>query len=262
MTNKLIKAIIVDDEELGRVNLLSALRAFPEWNVVALCESVASASLALEQHQVDVVFLDIQMPEVSGLVLARRLSQTPNPPVIVFVTAYDGYALHAFEYFALDYLLKPFSNQRLQQTLERASQMIQMRQKSAYSESLQAYVENSREASKVSDTYLTRVTIRSIGELEVVSLDTVSYLSSAGNYVELATPQGSKLLRLTMNAMEEKLNPSIFVRIHRSHMVRISEIEKLSDFVGGTARLSLRNGPSFPVSQAYLAKLKEAVLAS
>lgn len=252
-----IKALIVDDEELGRANLEASLVGIPEWRIVASCDSVASAQQVLKQEAVDVVFLDIQMPEVSGLELARRLSQQANPPVIIFVTAYDAYALHAFDYFALDYLLKPFSTQRLRQTLERAQEMVILRQRSEYGESLRAYLNTDTTAS---NQYLQKVTIRSLGEIEIVSLDLVNYMSSAGNYVELHLAESTKLLRLTMNQLEEKLDPRVFIRIHRSHIVRIQQIEKLTDFVGGAARMIMRGGINLPVSQAYLSRVKEALL--
>ncbi len=251
-----IKALIVDDEELGRINLEACLATVPQWQVAASCDSVDSALQVLNREPIDVVFLDIQMPEVSGLELARRLSLQASPPVIIFVTAYDAYALHAFDYFALDYLLKPFSTQRLHQTLVRAQEMISLRQKSAYSESLRAYLDTNTVAK---NHFLQKVTIRSLGEIEVVSLDAVNYMSSAGNYVELHVGEMTKLLRLTMNHLEEKLDPKTFIRIHRSHIVRIANIEKLTDFVGGAARLTLNGGVSLPVSQAYLNKLKEIV---
>lgn len=254
-----INAIIVDDEQLGRVNLQCALRNYPDWQVLALCESASEAEQVLAQHQIDVIFLDIHMPETSGIDLAKRLCKTNAPPVIIFVTAHSCYALHAFECFALDYLLKPFSNTRLSETLVRAAETVRMRGKSGYGQTLNAYLET---GSTPQHSYLQQVAIRSLGEIEVVSLDQVSYISTAGNYVELHTKLGCKLLRVTMNTLEQKLDPQVFVRVHRGYIVRATDIIKLGNFTNGAATLALRCGHTLPVSRAYLQAVKEIMIDS
>lgn len=254
-----INAIIVDDEQLGRVNLQCALRNYPEWQVLALCESASEAEQVLANNQVDVIFLDIHMPETSGIDFAKRLSKTDASPVIIFVTAHSCYALHAFECFALDYLLKPFSNARLSEALTRAIETVRMRGNSGYGKSLHAYLEF---GSAPQSNYLRQVAIRSLGEIELLSLDQVSYVSTAGNYVELHTKQGCKLLRVTMNTLEKKLNPAIFVRIHRGYIVRATNIVRLSNFTNGTAKLILNCDTTLPVSRAYLQTVKEMMVDS
>lgn len=251
-----INAIIVDDEELGRINLQCALRNHPEWQVLALCESASEAEEVLANNQVDVIFLDIHMPETSGIDLAKRLCKTSAPPVIIFVTAHSCYALHAFECFAMDYLLKPFSNARLAEALVRAAETVRMRGNSGYGKSLNAYLEAD---STPQDSYLQQVVIRSLGEIELLSLDQVSYISTAGNYVELHTKQGCKLLRVTMNTLEKKLDPKIFVRIHRGYLARATHFAKLSNFTNGAATLILSCGITLPVSRAYLQTVKEVM---
>jgi two-component system LytT family response regulator len=254
-----INAIIVDDEELGRINLQCALRSHTDWNVIALCESASEAEELLSRNRVDVIFLDIHMPETSGIDLAKRLCKTNAPPVIIFVTAHSCYALHAFECFAIDYLLKPFSNARLSEALERAAEMVFMRDKKCYGQSLNAYLEASV---KPQHHYLQQVALRSLGEIEILSLDLVNYISTAGNYVELHTKQGSKLLRVTMNTLEQKLDPDVFVRIHRSFIVRASRIVKLGNFINGAAQLTLSCGTVLTVSRAYLQTVKEILVDS
>ncbi|MBC3807924.1 response regulator transcription factor [Undibacterium seohonense] len=252
-----IKAIVVDDEELGRLNLQCALRNHPDWHVLALCESASEAEQVLDNNQVDVIFLDIHMPETSGIDLAKRLSKTNAPPVIIFVTAHSCYALHAFECFAMDYLLKPFSNTRLSEALVRAAETVHMRGNSDYGKSLHAYLEA---GSIPQNKYLQQVAIRSLGEIELLSLDQVGYVSTAGNYVELHAKQGCKLLRVTMNTLEQKLDPAIFVRIHRGYIVRATHIVKLSNFTNGAAKLILSCGTTLPVSRAYLQTVKEMMV--
>lgn len=252
-----INTLIVDDEELGRVNLHCALSAHPNWQIVAECDSVASAEVALAQHKVDVIFLDIQMPEVSGLELARRLACSPTPPIIVFVSAYDSYALHAFECFALDYLLKPFSNERLAQTLARAAEAVKMQERANYAEVLRAYVD---ERSQPSSAYPEQVVLRSAGEIALLPLAQVKFITAAGNYVELHTAHGSKLLRLAMNKFAQTLDPAIFIRIHRSHIVRRAEMASLNSLADGAAKLTLVCGASLAVSESYVQSVRECML--
>ena len=133
-------ALIVDDEALARQNLSHALRAFPRWTLSGLCESASTAREFLAAHRVDAVFLDIQMPKESGLGLAQTLSETDEPPVIVFVTAFERFAVQAFELHALDYLLKPFDDERLKQAVVRAEALIDLRERAGYRSALRGYM--------------------------------------------------------------------------------------------------------------------------
>lgn len=251
-----INAIIVDDEELGRVNLRCALSTYPDWQILAQCDSVASAETALAQHKIDVIFLDVHMPEVSGLELARQLARSPAPPIIIFVTAYDRYALHAFECFALDYLLKPFSNERLAQTLERAAEAVKMKERANYGEVLRAYVDSEN---KPATSYAEHVVLRSAGEIALLPLAQVRTITAAGNYVALHTAQGSKLLRQVLNKFAQTLDPTIFIRIHRSSIVRIADMASLNNLNDG-AKLTLICGTTFTVSETYVPRVRECLM--
>ena len=136
-----IRALIVDDEEPGRINLRYGLAAHANWQLVAECASAAAARAVLDEQEVDVIFLDIQMPQETGLALARELAQREEPPLVIFATAYNEHAIEAFEVHALDYLLKPFDDQRLAQALERAAAMLEQRQRAAYARALRAFAE-------------------------------------------------------------------------------------------------------------------------
>ena len=139
-----VRYLIVDDEPPGRANLRLALGAHPDWRLVAECDGTAAARTVLAAQEVDVIFLDIQMPAESGLVLAREISRLRAPPLIVFVTAYSEHAIDAFEVHALDYLLKPLSDARLAQAVERIGAMLGQRQREAYGAALTRSRENSR----------------------------------------------------------------------------------------------------------------------
>jgi two-component system LytT family response regulator len=135
-----LRALIVDDEEPGRVNLRYALAEYPRWHLAGECASVAAARALLAAEPVDLVLLDVQMPQESGLALARELCQLAEPPLLVFVTAFNAYAVEAFEVHALDYLLKPIDDQRLAQALERAEAMLAQRQRAAYGQAVRAFL--------------------------------------------------------------------------------------------------------------------------
>lgn len=250
-----IRAMVVDDEEPGRLNLRYALAGFPEWQLLAECSSTAQARAKWAESPCDVAFLDIQMPGESGLMLARELSALPQPPVIVFVTAYERYAVEAFEAHALDYLLKPFDDERLAQTLARASSMLDLR-RGNYGEAL-------RRSLEVLETpparYLSRVTVRSIGAIESIDLADIHFLSATGNYVSLHLEQRTVLHRATLSHMATLLDPETFIRVHRSFLVRRQQIQQLRVTGDGTYALTLRNGNQVPVSSRYVDAVRSAL---
>jgi len=244
-----IRALIVDDEEPGRINLRYGLAPYPEWQVVAECGSAAAARAVLAQQAVDVVFLDIQMPQESGLALARSLAQQDEPPLVVFVTAFNAHAVEAFEVHALDYLLKPFDDQRLAQALERAAAMLQQRQRAAYGRALRDYA-----APPVQ--YWQQLNVRSVGRIECVQLDEVLWIEAAGNYVELRLAQRRLLHRVPIGRLEQHLDPASFLRVHRSAIVRRAQVAALERLEDGSSQLLLRCGDKVPVSERHLAAVR------
>src|SRR6059058_3013751 len=163
-----IRYLIVDDEAPGRTNLRLALGAHPDWVLVSECESAAQARAALTGQEVDVIFLDVQMPIESGLALARDVSRLGEPPLIVFVTAYSEHAIDAFEVHALDYLLKPVGDVRLAQAVERVSAMLGQRQREAYGAAVRDYV--AADAGGPAK-YLEHLNVRSVGRIEQVRVE-------------------------------------------------------------------------------------------
>jgi two-component system LytT family response regulator len=248
-----LRYLIVDDEAPGRANLRLALEACPGWTLAGECDSAAAARQALRSQDIDVVFLDIQMPSKSGLVLAREVSNMREPPLIVFVTAYSEHAVDAFEVHALDYLLKPLDDARLAQTVERCEAMLRHRQREAYGAALRNYVD-AADAQR-----LDRINVRSVGRIEQVLVAEILWIESAGNYVELHLGARTVLHRMTLNRLEALLDPDTFLRVHRGAIVRRDQIASLTTTGDGSYRLDLRCGTSVAVSERYLGRVKSAM---
>ncbi len=245
-----IHYIIVDDEMPSRMNLRLAMAPHRDWLLAAECDDVESAEAALERHEVDVVFLDIQMPGQSGLDLARTISRLREPPLIIFVTAYSEHALDAFEVHALDYLLKPLDDVRLAHTLERTAAMLGQHRREAYGTALRRYVdpEPEQKASVIS--------VRSIGRIEQINVADILRIESAGNYVELRLAARTVLHRIALSRMEALLPTDEFVRVHRGTIVQRKQIMRLETTGDGTYQLTLRCGDVVALSERYAAALK------
>lgn len=253
-----VRYLIVDDEAPGRANLRLAMAAHPDWVLVAECDGTAAARAVLAGQDVDLVFLDIQMPGESGLVLAREISRLREPPLVVFVSAHSEHAIAAFEVHALDYLLKPLSDARLAQTVERSAGMLRQRQREAYGAALRDYVDAGAD-SNAAPRRMDHVNVRSVGRIERIGLDQILWIESAANYVELHLGGRSVLHRITLNRMEALLPPEAFLRVHRSAIVRRDQIARLETSGEATWRLTLRCGGMVAVSERYLEALRAAM---
>ena len=252
-----VRYLIVDDEAPGRANLRLAMAAHPDWLLVAECEGTAAARAVLASQDVDLVFLDIQMPGESGLVLAREISRLREPPLVVFVSAHSEHAIAAFEVHALDYLLKPLSDARLAQAVERSAAMLRQRQREAYGAALRDYVEAGADPGAA--RRMDHVNVRSVGRIERIGIDEILWLESAANYVELHLAARSVLHRITLNRMEALLPSGAFLRVHRSAIVRRDQIARLDSTGEATWCLTLRCGGVVAVSERYLDAVKAAM---
>ncbi len=247
-----LRYAIVDDEEPGRTNLRLAMEAHPGWQLAAQCDGAASARAALAAGRIDLLFLDIQMPRESGLLLARELGRMTEPPLVVFVTAHSTHAIEAFEVHALDYLLKPLSDARLAQAVERAALLLAGRQRGAYGSALRAYAEG--------PAYLDQVSVRSVGRIDQVQVADILWIEAQGNYVALHTAAGSPLHRVALSRLETHLDPAHFLRVHRSAIVRRTQAVGLRVAGDGSYLLRLRAGYEVPVSERYVAATRELLL--
>jgi two-component system, LytTR family, response regulator len=241
--------LIVDDEAPARRNLRLALAAHPGWQVVGEAGSAAEARALMATQAVDVLLLDVQMPVETGVRFARALARSAQPPIIVFVTAYDAFAIEAFEAHAMDYLLKPFDDARLGQALDRAAAVLALHQRAG---------DLAREPldAAAPPPSLTMVTVRSVRRIERIRIDDVLWISSAGNYVELHLGARTVLHRAPLGWMEARLDPAQFLRLHRTALVRRSAIQSFRTHPQSGNRVILSNGDEIAVSPKGVTALK------
>jgi two-component system LytT family response regulator len=258
---QVIQALVVDDEPLGRANLRLSLKDHSSWGLVAECGTVREAREILNSDAtVDVVFLDVQLPQESGLTLAKELAALESPPILVFVTAYQHYAVQAFEFHAIDYLLKPFDDARFADALSRVEGLIALRGKGApYRDVLRNYVEHA-EAPTPDQDYLDRICVRSVGQIETIQVSSIYWIISSGNYVELHLPSRVVLHRCTFGEILRRLNPEEFMQVHRRAIVRTTLCQSLKVVSEGTYQLGLSNGDLVPVSERYVESVRSLLV--
>lgn len=249
-----IRTIIVDDEELGRKRLSALLKSEADVEIVAECGDAGDANQAIAREKPDLLLLDIQMPEQDGFSVIEAMEEEQRP-VVVFVTAYDQYALRAFEAQALDYLLKPFNRARFQKVMQRVRVQIARQQRDEVDERLASLIKQVRGPSK----YLGRIVIRSAGRVLFLHVDDVDWFEACANYVQLHVGDKSHLLRGTMSTLEKQLDPEKFVRIHRSTIVRIDRIKELLSSFDGDYVVILRDGTRLSLSRGYRHRFDQVV---
>lgn len=247
-----VRALIVDDEELARRGIRSRLRAVGEVEVVGECASGRAAVHHIRADAPDLVFLDVQMPGLSGFDVVETIGPEAMP-VTIFVTAYDQYALRAFEAQALDYLLKPIDDERFRQAVARAVERVQGQNERTLARRLRALVaELGRETdSPPPGPPAPRFTVKTGGRIAFVDADEIDYVEAAGDYVTLHTARGTHLLRSTMGDMEDALDSAAFVRIHRSTIVRAARVRELRPQGRSGYRAVLDDGTELNVSRGY-----------
>jgi two-component system, LytTR family, response regulator len=241
-----MKAIIIDDEPLARQLLREYLSAHPDMEVVAECGDGFDGVKAIHHWQPDVVFLDIQMPRMTGFEMLEMLE---HPPAIIFATAFDEYAVRAFDSKAVDYLLKPFSRERLQQALQRLREL-------GIGEARRSTEEFIRERIPADDE-LQRVVVRNGVQLDIVPTADILYFEAYDDYVKIFTDKTYFLKKETISYFENRLSTVGFVRIHRSFLVQLRSISKLEAYEKGGHVVVLANGKTLPVSRTGYAKLRE-----
>ncbi len=249
-----IRTLIVDDEPLGRERIRNLLRSDDEVEVVGECSDGRQAIAAIERQAPDLLYLDVQMPEVDGFAVLDAIAGKAMP-AIIFVTAYDSYAVKAFEVHALDYLLKSFDPERFHAALRRAKEQIQHSQLGMWNERVAELLEDLQTKRKS----LTRLVIRSAGRISFLRVDDIDWLEAADNYVRIHAGRESHLMRETLHSLEERLDPSTFLRIHRSTVVNLNRIQELSPLFHGDYSVRLRDGTELVLSRNYREKLGETL---
>ena len=269
-----IRTLIVDDEPLARKGLAVRLSEFDDLEVIRLCSNGQEAIDECLSGNIQLVFLDIQMPNMNGFEVARALSESVNPlPAIVFVTAFDQFAVKAFEIHALDYILKPVDDNRLKQAVEKVHTYLKTQQDNAHKKKLASFVagitgNNCEEILKKLATgdsladrrYPESLAVKEQGEIVRVPVITIQWVDAAGDYMCLHCQDGqTHILRKTMKELEQELDPQLFVRVHRSAIVNTKQISKLVTKVSGEYLLVLDNGQELKVSRSYRDKVKAAL---
>jgi two-component system LytT family response regulator len=240
----ILRVIVVDDEPPARTRLRRLLKPYADIELIAECGDGAGAVQAIESTRPDLVLLDVQMPELDGFEVLRALDM-PRLPAVIFVTAFDKYALRAFEVHALDYVLKPVEADRLGEALDHARRRI------AEHRSAAAGLADLLRDLKGDGAYLTRIPVRSEGKVKVIDLADVDWLSAADNYVTLHAAGREYLVRDTLAALERRLDPQLFVRVHRSTIARLDRIAELMPGAHGDFTIRLKNGTRLDMSRTY-----------
>jgi two-component system LytT family response regulator len=249
---KKIRTLIVDDEPLARERLAGMLAAEPDIEVIGQCRDGEEAVKAIVEQTPDLVFLDIQMPQMNGFEVIEAVGGE-RMPLVIFVTAHDQYALRAFQVRALDYLLKPFDRDRFRDALQRARKQVERDDSGEIGRRLLALVKDMRRDQPRTD----RLVVKSGGRLFFLRADEIDWIEAAGNYVRLHVGSTSYLLRETMNAIEGRLDPEKFFRIHRCRIVNMERIQELQPWLNGEYAVLLRTGTRLTLSRGYREKLQD-----
>ncbi len=236
--------LIIDDEPLARSIVQEYLMQYPQITVAQECGDGFEGVKAIMQHKPDLIFLDVQMPKINGFEMLELVEQSP---AVIFTTAFDEYALKAFEAHAVDYLLKPFSKERFNKAIDKF-----LENQPKKPETTTALLETAASSPAQHD----RIVVKTGTKIKVIPIQEVIYLEAADDYVNIHTPAGEFLKNKTMSFFEQVLDPKLFTRVHRSYIVRVEQIVRIDPYEKETHILILKSGAKIPVSKAGYAKLK------
>lgn len=239
----MIRTILIDDEPLSREIIKSYLKSFPIIEVVQECNDGFEGVKAVTQFQPDLIFLDIQMPKISGFEMLELIEQ---PPAVIFTTAFDEYAIRAFEANAVDYLLKPFSEDRFKKAIDKF-----LEKPAASAESARKAVDAITQTSQAD-----RIVVKTGNKVKIIPIADVQYLEADDDYVRVVTAEGQYLKNKTMQHYEQTLDTRQFVRVHRSYIIHVNQITRIDPYQKENHMAMLRNGKQIPVSKTGYAKLK------
>jgi len=242
----MIKAVIIDDEPLARTVVKEYLNDFPQIKVIEECNDGFEGVKAIMQHQPDLIFLDIQMPKINGFEMLELLEHQPS---VIFTTAFDEYAIRAFEAHAIDYLLKPFGKERFNKAMNK---WLQHQNSPELNLHKKALAETISQLPQQHD----RVIVKTGTKITIIPVPDIEYLEADDDYVRLHTSYGEFLKNKTMQYFDQTLDPKQFVRVHRSYIVQISAITRLAPYEKDSHIAVLKSGAKIPVSRAGYGKLK------
>ncbi|TCN70206.1 LytR/AlgR family response regulator transcription factor [Acetobacteroides hydrogenigenes] len=244
----MIRTLIIDDEEPARMLVRKFLEDFSEIEVLGECADGFTAVKSINEHNPDLIFLDVQMPKLSGFELLEIIEHKPH---VIFTTAYDSYAIKAFDENAVDYLLKPFSRERFADAVKKVVGRIASQTEQNFTEVI-ALAEEKTEI-------LQRIAVKSGSKIEIIAIGDIVYLESEGDYVMIHTKEGKFLKEKTMKYFEQHLDPDTFIRIHRSYIININEISRIELFEKENYIVKLKNGDQVKASSSGYKALKDAL---
>lgn len=254
----LLRTVIADDERLARQKLMILLESEPSVNVIAECQDGRQTVAAIRSFHPDLLLLDIQMPDLDGFQVLREIP-AEEMPVVIFTTAYDQYAIRAFEANALDYLLKPFDQERLHHAVARAQSELRKKRDHAITHRILSLLSQVGSAAPGAATPDQRLVIKANGRVVFLDLDNIEWVEAAANYVRLNVGKESYLFRETISRISERLDANHFVRIHRSTIVNVRKIKELIPVNSGEYVVVLKSGRELSCSRGYRAALQEIV---
>jgi two-component system LytT family response regulator len=238
------KVILIDDEPLARQLVHSLLQPYKEVTIVAECSDGFEGFKAIQEHQPDLIFLDVQMPRVNGFEMLELLD---NPPSVIFTTAFDEYALKAFEAHAVDYLLKPLTRERFDKAVQKWLQQVAAKQQPQIQNLLQE---------KVYDGYQHRIVVKDNGMIRIIPAQDIHYIEASDDYIKIFTKNGSFLKKSTLSQVEQSLDPKQFVRVHRSYLIPVGQLQRIEPYEKDSHIALLHCGAKVTVSKNGMAKLK------
>jgi two-component system, LytTR family, response regulator len=251
---RIIRALVIDDEPLARNMIREMLESDPDVEILADCANGREAIAAIKEFSPDILFLDVQMPELGGFEVLESFDPG-TVPYVIFATAYDQYAVRAFEVHAFDYLLKPFDRERFDVAWQRAKSQIKLDRADHRDEHILALLEEMRRGPR----YLERLVIKNGGRVFFLDVQEIHCIEAEGNYVLVHDGAKNYLLRETISGLQAQLDPRQFLRIHRSAIVKLDKIKELQPWFHGEYRIILENGKQLTLSRNYRANLQEAV---
>lgn len=240
-----MKVIIIDDEPLARSLVKEYLQDYPQIEIVEECSDGFEGIKGIQQHQPDLIFLDIQMPKINGFEMLELLEQ---PPAVIFTTAFDEYALKAFETHAVDYLLKPFSKERFDAALQKFLEQSSVQQQKVNTQALLN--------AATLPARLERIVVKTVNGIRIIPVHDIHYLEAADNYVKIHIREGVFLKNKTMSHFENILPPTLFVRTHRSYIINLQAITRIDPYEKENHLAILKSGAKIPVSKNGYGKLK------
>lgn len=244
----MIKAIIIDDEPLARAVVQEYLAGYPQITVLQECGDGFEGLKAIQQHQPDLVFLDVQMPKINGFEMLELVEQLPS---VIFTTAFEEHAIRAFEVNAVDYLLKPFSKERFDKALQKWLDKSDTARKAA--------TEQVAEAVGQAPMQNNRIVVKINGKIKIIPVQDIHYLEAADDYVKIVTEEGSFLKNKTMSFFEQLLDPAQFSRVHRSYILNVNQVTRIDPYEKENHLAILKSGARIPVSKTGYPKLKGAL---